>query len=51
MDQQETLDAVLDWVSAGGPPRIDAPLTAIPAELDSAVLGIGTPIRTHRPTC
>ena len=48
MEQKEALDALLSWISAGGPARTDEPAVSVPPERHSAVLGIGKPIRTHR---
>jgi hypothetical protein len=44
VDQPATLNALLEWIRAGGPTKDTPPLEAVPADLTDSVLGVGRPI-------
>jgi (2Fe-2S) ferredoxin len=46
VDRAPVLEALIDWIRAGGPPNTETPTDGVPAPLMDAVLGIGRPIRT-----
>ena len=48
MDQPDALDALLSWITSGGPLG-DVPAENVPPALQDSVLGIGNPLRTTDP--
>jgi len=49
VDQPAVLDVLLSWIESGGTPGIATADDTLPLALLNAVIGIGNPIRAHRP--